>query len=237
MPKRIAAVQSSYIPWKGYFDLIRAVDEFILLDDVQFTKRDWRSRNRIQTRNGMAWLTIPVHTRGRSAQLIEETQIADPGWARRHWQTIQRAYARAPFFEQYAVVVEPLYAGLSSDRLSTVNHSFIATLAKALGIHTSLRWSSGFQPCGGRNERLIDLCKKTGATEYVSGPSARAYLDLGAFARAGIAVRFADYRGYPEYAQLHTPFEHAVSVLDLLFCTGPRAMEYMKDVCSAQSVA
>jgi hypothetical protein len=135
------------------------------------------------------------------------------------------------------VVVEPLYAGPSSDRLSAVNHSFIATLAKALGIQTSLRWSSGFQPCGGRNERLIDLCKKTGATEYVSGPSARAYLDVGAFERAGITVRFADYSGYPEYAQLHTPFEHAVSVLDLLFCTGPRAMEYMKDVCSAQSVA
>jgi len=237
MLKRVAIVQSSYIPWKGFFDLIRAVDEFILLDDVQFTKRDWRSRNRIKTREGLAWLTIPVHTKGKSTQLIQETQISDPGWAVRHWQTIQRAYARAPFFQHYAGAIEPLYARPVSDRLSAVNHSFIAAIARALGIQTPLSWSSDYDPRPGRNERLIDICVKTGATEYVSGPSARVYLDEAAFAKAGIAVRFADYGGYPEYPQLHPPFEHAVTALDLLFCTGPRAIDYMKDVCSTPSAA
>lgn len=237
MRKHVAIVQSSYIPWKGYFDLIRAVDEFILLDDVQFTKRDWRSRNRIKTQDGLAWLTVPVHSKGKSAQLIQEARISDPGWAARHWQMIQRAYARAPFFEHHAGAFAPLYACPVSDRLSIVNHSLIAVIARALGIRTPLKWSSDYQPRGGRNQRLIDLCIKSGATDYLSGPSARAYLDERAFARAGITVRFADYHGYPEYPQLHPPFAHAVSVLDLLFCTGPRALEYMKDVCSPRSAA
>jgi len=237
MLKRVAIVQSSYVPWKGFFDLIRAVDEFILLDDVQFTKRDWRSRNRIKTKEGSAWLTIPVHTKGKSAQLIQETQISDPAWGARHWQTIRRAYARAPFFEQYAGVFEPLYTEPVSDRLSVVNRSFIAAIGQALGIGTPLKWSSDYQPREGRNQRLIDLCVKSGATEYVSGPSARAYLDERAFASAGVSVRFADYDGYPEYPQLYPPFEHAVSALDLVFCTGPRALDYMKDVASARSAA
>jgi hypothetical protein len=237
MFKRVAIVQSSYVPWKGFFDLIRAVDEFILLDEVQFTKRDWRNRNRIKTKDGLAWLTIPVHTKGKSAQLIQETRISDPSWAERHWQTIRQAYARAPFFEQYAAVFEPLYAGPVSDRLSITNHSYIAAICQALAIRTPLKWSSDYQPGEGRNQRLIDLCVKSGATEYLSGPSARAYLDERAFASAGVTVRFADYDGYPEYPQLHPPFEHAVSALDLLFCTGPRALDYMKDVASARSAA
>ena len=96
--RRVAIVQSSYIPWKGYFDLIRAADEFILLDDVQFTKRDWRSRNRIKTKDGLHWLSIPVHTKGRYEQRILDATVSDPSWAVRHWQTIQGAYARAPHF-------------------------------------------------------------------------------------------------------------------------------------------
>src|SRR5262245_18843047 len=91
--KSVAIVQSSYIPWKGYFDLIRAADEFILLDDVQFTKRDWRSRNRIKTKDGLHWLSIPVLTKGRYDQRISDTTIADASWSERHWHTIHNAYA------------------------------------------------------------------------------------------------------------------------------------------------
>ena len=228
--KRVAIVQSSYIPWKGYFDLIRAADEFILLDDVQFTKRDWRSRNRIKTNNGLLWLSIPVNTKGRYEQRILDTTIAEPSWARTHWQTIRTAYARAPHFKAYGPAFETLYQSPSS-RLSDVNHAFIAAGCAALGITTPITWSEAYHPREGRNERLIDLCVKSGATEYLSGPSARDYLDERAFNEAGISVLFADYDGYPEYPQLHGPFEHAVSVLDLIFCTGPRALEYMKDVC------
>jgi hypothetical protein len=229
--KRVAIVQSSYIPWKGYFDLIRAADEFILLDDVQFTKRDWRSRNRIKTKDGLLWLSIPVHTKGRYEQRIVEATISDPSWSHQHWQTIRSAYARAPFFDAYAPLLEPLYRSPVSERLSAVNHALLVAVCDALGIRTPITWSDAYAPREGRNERLIDLCAKSGADEYLSGPSARDYLDERAFNDAGIAVQFAEYDGYPEYPQLHGPFEHTVSVLDLLFCTGPHALDYMKAVC------
>ena len=229
--KRVAVIQSSYIPWKGYFDLIRAADQFVLLDDVQFTKRDWRSRNRIKTKDGGAWLSIPVHTSGRYLQRIEETTISDPAWAERHWNTIRHNYARAPFFAALAPFLEPLYMTPVSDRLSAVNHSFIVTICGLLGITTPITWSSQYRTRPSPNERLIDICLACGATDYLSGPSALSYLDEAAFRAAGITIHIADFSGYPEYAQLYPPFDHAVSVLDLLFSTGPKATGFMKDLC------
>jgi hypothetical protein len=227
--KRVAIVQSSYIPWKGYFDLIRAADEFILLDDVQFTKRDWRSRNRIKTQHGLAWLTIPVRSKGRYHQLIHETEISEPGWGDAHWATIRSSYARAPYFTAYADALAALYApGAVSERLSEVNRRFIEGLCTLLGITTPITWSTDYGAPAGKNERLVDLCLKAGATDYLSGPSARGYLDEAMFASAGIRVQFADYGGYREYPQLWPPFEHYVSVVDLLFSTGPDATRYMK---------
>lgn len=228
--KCVAIVQSSYIPWKGYFDLIRAADEFILLDDVQFTKRDWRSRNRIKTKDGLYWLTIPVQTSGRYQQRIMDTTIADSTWSERHWQTIQSAYARTPFFDAYAPQLREAYQRVTSNRLSDVNRSLLERVCQMLGITTPIRWSSEYHPREGRNERLIDLCVKSGATDYLSGPSARGYVDEAVFADAGVTVHFADYSGYREYDQPYPPFEHAVSVLDLLFCTGPAASDYLKDL-------
>lgn len=227
--KRIAIVQSSYIPWKGYFDLIRAVDEFILLDDVQFTRRDWRSRNQIKTQQGLTWLTIPVRSKGLYLQLIQDTVISEPRWAEKHWATLRASYARAPHFRKYVEVLEPLYARLGEEeRLSAVNHRLIATICGLLGIATPISWSSDYGASSGKNERLVELCAKAGATHYLSGPSAREYIDEGMFAQAGISVEFADYTGYPEYPQPFPPFEHHVSVLDLLFCTGPEATRYLK---------
>ena len=227
--KRVAIVQSSYIPWKGYFDLIRACDEFILLDDVQFTKRDWRSRNRIKTQHGPAWLTIPVHTKGRYLQLIQETEISDSRWGLAHWATIEANYARTPFFRDYAGALSRLYETRADrERLSEVNHRFITTLCGMLDIATPITWSTEYGAPAGRNERLVELCRKAGATDYLSGPNARGYLDESLFAAAGVRVEFADYSGYPEYAQPWPPFEHHVSVVDLLFCAGPDAARYMK---------
>jgi hypothetical protein len=228
--KCVAIVQSSYIPWKGYFDLIRAADEFILLDEVQFTKRDWRSRNRIKTKDGLCWLTVPVHTKGRYQQRIMDTTISDSNWSERHWQTIQGAYARAPFFESFAPQLRQAYEHPGSDRLSDVNRSLIEIVCQMLRITTPIRWSSEYHPREGRNERLVDLCVKSGATDYLSGPNARGYIDEAAFAAEGVTVHFADYAGYREYPQPYPPFEHAVSVLDLLFCTGSAACDYLKDL-------
>lgn len=226
--KRIAIVQSSYIPWKGYFDLIRAVDEFVLLDDVQYTRRDWRNRNRIKTSTGPLWLTIPVIVRGRYRQTIKDTCIEDPSWAERHWRSITASYARAAYFAEYRDRLHALYTAAASERyLSRVNYACIRALCDMLQVPTRISWSMDYAAVEGRTERLVGICEQAGATEYLSGPSARAYIDLALFERAGITVTYVDYSAYPEYEQLYPPFDHRVSILDLLLTHGSGATDYM----------
>lgn len=235
MAKRVAIVQSNYIPWKGYFDLIRAVDEFILLDTVQYTRRDWRNRNKIKTADGAAWLTIPVKVKGLYFQRICETETAGSEWAAKHWASLRHHYARAPYFKHYLDLFEPLYLGEPPRMLSEVNCSFIKAVCAALEVDTPIVSAADYCAGEGKNERLVELCVRAGATEYLSGPAASDYLDPQAFAAHGIKVIFADYSGYPEYEQLFPPFEHAVTALDLLFNTGPSAVKYLKDVASGAS--
>ena len=230
--KRVAIIQSNYIPWKGYFDIINLVDEFILYDDRQYTRRDWRNRNLIKTSRGLRWLTIPVHVKGRYHQRIDETVISDPGWADRHWQTIEQAYSRAPHFDVYRDAVAGLYASTMEASLSQVNRRFLEAICAMLGIPTRFAWSTDYDGQGNRTARLVSLCRAAGASEYLSGPAARAYIDESLFAEAGVALMYMDYGGYPEYQQLHGAFEHGVSILDLLFNAGPSAPRYLKSFAS-----
>ncbi|HKW59013.1 MAG TPA: WbqC family protein [Candidatus Dormibacteraeota bacterium] len=231
--KRVAIVQSNYIPWKGYFDIVNMVDEFILYDDRQYTRRDWRNRNLIKTANGLRWLTIPVRVKGRFAQRIDETVIDDASWTAGHWRTISQEYAGAAHFKTYRDRVGDLYASAVMERLSEVNRHFIEGVCEILGITTKLSWSTDYDARGDRTERLVSLCTQAGAGEYLSGPAARAYIDESAFVSAGIELRYMDYSGYPEYPQLHGAFEHGVSVLDLIFNTGPDGRAYMKSFGAA----
>jgi len=228
MSRKAFIVQSNYIPWKGYFDAINRADVFVLYDDMQYTRRDWRNRNRIKTPNGTAWLTIPVQVKGKYLQKINETAISDLGWNEAHWKTIAMNYARAPHFGLYKDLFEDLYLNCRETMLSAVNHRFIRAICDMLGITTEIRWSSEFELRGDRNERLLNLCLDLGADEYLSGPSAGAYLDAGLWQNRGVNITFLDYSGYPEYPQLFGTFEHAVSVIDLLFNTGADAGKYMK---------
>jgi hypothetical protein len=233
--KLVAIVQSCYIPWKGYFDLINLVDEFILYDDRQYTRRDWRNRNRIKTPQGSTWLTIPVEVKGRYEQRIDETHISDARWADRHWKTLIHNYAAAPFFDALRDEVQALYTRADSPELSRVNRLFLEELCRMLGIRTRLSWSTDYEAEGTKTERLVSLCRAAGATDYLSGPSAREYMDEALFADAGIELGYMDYSGYPEYPQLHPPFDHAVTVLDLLFNTGPDAPSFMKSFAARQA--
>jgi WbqC-like protein family. len=227
--KTVAIVQSCYIPWKGYFDLINLADEFVLYDDRQFTRRDWRNRNRIKTAQGTRWLTIPVEAKGRYHQRIDETVINDPAWAVRHWETLTHSYGRAPCFAWSRERFEALYRGMTEPHLSRVNRRFIEAVCEVLGISTRLSWSTDYEVDAESTptERLVALCVAAEATRYLTGPSAQSYLDESLFSAAGIEVVFMDYSGYPEYDQLHPPFEHAVTILDLIFHTGPEAPGYL----------
>jgi hypothetical protein len=224
--KRIAILQSNYLPWKGYFDLIHSVDEFVFYDDMQYTRRDWRNRNRIKTPTGLQWLTVPVRVKGRYEQPIRETLIDGGDWAGRHWKALALNYGHAPGFKANAQWVEPLYRQ-SWTYLSVLNRAFIEGVCSRLGIKTRLRNSWDYRLQGERSERLASICEQAGASVYVSGPSARGYLDAAAFARRGIAVEWFDYSGYPEYPQQWGgAFEHAVSILDLLFQCGDQSPRY-----------
>lgn len=225
--KRVAIVQSNYIPWKGYFDMIAAVDEFILYDDVQFTKNDWRNRNKIKTPQGLQWLSVPV---GQDIRRRVRDVQPEPGWQIRHWKTLAANYGRAACFDETAQWLSPLYLDSSFEYLSQLNRAFIEAVCRNLGIGTRISNSWDFQLGEGRTERLVDLCLQSGATEYISGPAAQSYLDEEQFLEHGIAVRWFDYGGYPAYPQMWGTFEHGVSILDLLFNCGRQAPTYMKHV-------
>src|SRR5215217_4697059 len=110
MGKTVAIVQSNYVPWKGYFDLVRSADEFVLYDDVQYTRRDWRNRNRIKTADGTQWLTVPVEVKGKYEQTIRETKVGDRGWAENHLTRLRHACGKAPFWRDYQQLLTELYA-------------------------------------------------------------------------------------------------------------------------------
>jgi hypothetical protein len=228
MSKTIAVVQSNYIPWRGYFDLINSVDEFILYDDAQYTIRDWRNRNIIKTSSGTLWLTIPVEVKGKYFQKIKDTRISDPTWGRKHWASIMHSYSRAKHFPMQKELFEELYSRADNKLLSHINYRFIVAICRILGISTTISWSMDYNLVGDKTERLVHLCQQAGATAYLSGPSAKAYLNEDLFRNEGIAVSYMDYSGYPEYTQLYPPFQSQVSIIDLIFNEGPDATSYMK---------
>ncbi|HEY9870426.1 MAG TPA: WbqC family protein [Candidatus Obscuribacterales bacterium] len=228
MPKRCAILQSSYIPWKGYFDLINMVDEFILYDTVQYTRRDWRNRNKIKTPRGAQWLTIPVKTKGNFGAKIQEIEVEGPDWGGSHWGAICTNYAKAKHFGDYRAAFEQCYLRATDRYLSAINEKFIRLICNILGIETRITSASQYASEGDRNWRLINLCKQVGAEVYYSGPAAKSYMDVALFEQEGIEVVWMDYSGYPEYEQLFPPFDHHVSVLDLIFNQGADAPRYMK---------
>lgn len=228
MSKKIAISQSNYIPWKGYFDMIAYVDEFVLYDDMQYTRRDWRNRNKIKTPNGSQWLTIPVKVKGKYYQKIRDTEIDGDSWVRKHWGSIIQNYKKSPCFEEISELLKPLYFSQNYLTISECNRSFIESINYYLGIDTQLTNSWNYNLVDGKSEKLLDICLQAGASEYVSGPAAKGYLDEKLFNDAGVTVKWFDYSNYPEYDQLYGEFSHQVSILDLLFNQGVNSFQFMK---------
>jgi hypothetical protein len=187
----------------------------------------------IKTSSGLKWLTIPVETKGRFQQKISETRVSEPDWPRRHWSRIAGSYAKALHFDDYGGKIEALYLGLGETMLSGINRLFLSAIMEMLGIRTRLLQSSDFTLQGDRSKRLLNICEQAGADTYVSGPSARDYLDTGIFERARVKVQWMDYSGYPAYRQLHGDFQHGVSVIDLILNEGSNAARFMKSFPSA----
>ena len=226
MLERVCVLQSNYIPWKGYFDIIHDADTLVFYDDVQYTKNDWRNRNRIKTPLGTTWITIP--TGDDLGRLICEVTLPDKRWAIKHWKTICQYHSKAPYFKRYRAFFEHIYLGMSWERLSCLNQYLIRSIAKdLLGITTEFRDSREYHLSGHKLDRLLELVGKCGARSYISGPAGKSYIDPTRFAQAGVNLIYKSYAGYPEYVQFFPPFDHAVTILDLLFHVGPEAPFYI----------
>jgi hypothetical protein len=224
--KRVAIVQSNYIPWKGYFDMIASVDEFILYDDVQFTKNDWRNRNKIKTPSGAQWLTIPVfHS---ITERIRDVKISQSNWNVKHWKTLQHNYKKAAAFADTCDFLGDLYARARYGYISEINYFFIHEISRFLGIDTKISWASDYSYEGDKSMRVLSLCKAAKGDTYLSGPSAQQYLDLGLFNSEAITIEWMDYACYQTYHQLHGDFDHHVSIVDLILHAGKSAPDFMK---------
>jgi hypothetical protein len=222
-------LQPSYIPWRGYFHLIQKADFFVFYDDVQYDKHGWRNRNRIKTQQGPQWLTIPVNKKGNVEQqrTIREIEISwERPWNRKHQLSIEHAYASAPYYSQWESFLSETYRSTPT-HLAPFTIELTVELARRLGIrHTQFLRSSELCIPGYRTDRLVGIVRHLGCDLYLSGPSAREYLDETRFSEAGIGVKYMTYE-YPEYPQLYPPFDAQVSILDLLLMTGPDASSHI----------
>lgn len=226
----VVILQPSYIPWRGVFDQIQRADLFVFYDDVQYDKRGWRNRNQIKTANGKQWLTIPVHSSGAQTKNIPINQIRiawDHPWNATHLKAIQQSYSKAPYFERYQSLLQFFYHR-HDELLADFTIEFTIALARELGnMHTRFMRASEIRGITGqKTNRLIQILQALGATHYISGPSAREYIENEKFEETGITLEYMQY-DYPEYPQLYPPFDPYVSVLDLLLMTGSEAPSYI----------
>jgi hypothetical protein len=223
MAKRAAIVQSSYIPWKGYFEIINDVDIFVFYDTVQYSKRSWINRNRIKSPLGTRWISVPVRASTKFA--INETLVSGDAWKEQHFSALRQSYSKCDYWD----VVEDLFAPARKTNINTIselNQLLVGEICQYLGISTQLLCSSSIPQVGSKSERLISIMEHIGADSYLSGPAAKSYIGR-EFHDAGIELCWKNYEGYPEYPQPHGEFDHHVSIVDLIASQGPKSNEFV----------
>lgn len=230
----VAVLQSAYIPWVGYFDIIKSVDLFIIYDDVQYSKGSWRNRNKVKTPNGAKWLTVPVNVA--LGQRIDDVTIDyhAKDWVGQHRGLLEQALGRAPFYER---AVSPWLSAAATrpERLSVLNVALLRDYCELLSITTPFDFSSRYELSGSSTERLVSLLAQVGATSYLSGPAAEAYLDVGMFRRAGIDLYYKSYQ-YEPYPQLWGPYRPDVTIIDMLANLGEEAATRIRSLAPDRKV-
>lgn len=225
--KKIAILQSNYIPWKGVFDMINMVDTFIFFEDVDYTKRDWRSRNKIITPEGELWLTVPVQKAERGTKIKDIKISQEVDWQKKHYTTLHNNFVKAPFFKEYEHLLHDFYIDHHWTMLSEMNIYMTQYIASLLGIKTEFLNSKNIPSNGSKDDKLIEICKCVGATHYLSGPAAKDYIHPEKFASNNLGLSYICYDAYPPYKQLHGEYNPYVTVLDVLFNCGKSSPEYI----------
>jgi hypothetical protein len=225
---RVGVIQSSFIPWRGYFDFLASVDLFIFLDDVQYTAQNWRNRNQIKTSKGIEWLTVPVRHESLSQLITETLIIKNTNWQKKHLTAWTSNYRSTPYFD----VIMELITGIRNEKFNTIselNIGLIGSISEYLEISTPTILSKEICLKGKGTERLINLLTEVGANTYLSGPSADQYLNKDLFKKAGISLEYKSY-DYLPYPQLWGEFVGNVSVLDVIANCGPDAKSLIRSI-------
>tara|TARA_Y100000356_G_C11208784_1_gene262117 strand:- start:307 stop:990 length:684 start_codon:yes stop_codon:yes gene_type:complete len=223
---KVIITQSNYIPWKGYFSAMREATHLVLYDDMQYTKRDWRNRNKLITPQGPKWLSIPIDVKGKYYQKINEAQVSDNEWGIKHWNFIKNNYSKSPYFKEYEQHFVDLYLNPNSTYLSDINFEFIKKIITLLEIDIEIIFSHQFNLKGDKTEKLVNICLELEAKKYFTGPAAKNYMDEHLFTNNNIEIEYYNFSGYPEYQQQWGGFSHAVSILDMFFNLGPKTIKY-----------
>ncbi len=225
---RIGIHQPMYLPWAGLFDRISRCDQFVLLDNVAYSKNYLINRNKIKTAGGWIWLTVPVLMKGNFGQLIKDVHINNAiNWRNDHWQSIYHAYKKAPYFSDYAGFFEKMYQTEWTYLVDLIEAS-LCYLLESIKVDTPVKKASELKAAGKKEELLVNICTDVKADEYLSGPAGRDYLDLKTWKGKKINVTFHDYR-YPQHSQLHGDFVPAMSVLDVLFNHGQESLRIITE--------
>jgi hypothetical protein len=219
---KLVVLQPGYLPWLGFFDQMRRSDVFVYYDDVQFDKHGWRNRNRIKSPHGPCWLTVPVRHSGLGKPRINEVEVdGRTPWGRKHIGTVRQYYRGAPYLDRYLPELEEVLMR-KWESLIDLDLAVVDLLCRWLNLRPQLHRSSELQIAGGKTERLVEISRRFGARRYLSGSSARDYLDVDLFGRHGISVEWHDYR-HPTYPQQHGDFVSHLSALDLILNCGDRS--------------
>ena len=233
---RVAIHQPEYLGYLGFYNKMMNADAWIFLDNVQLARRDFVRRNQIRGPNGPLWLSVPVMTRGRYDQLIQEVAIDNnQSWRKSHWKSIRHQYGRAPFFEVYAGDLATIYQ-TEWGKLADLNVALIKTTARLLKLERPTYLASELGVMGKSSQLLADLTLAVGADVYLSGPMGRSYLDESLFQERGLRVQYNDFT-HPVYPQSSAgTFQHGqgefipfLAAIDLIFNCGPASLDVIAE--------
>ena len=215
----VSVHKPQYLPWIGYFHKIAHSDVFVFLDNVQYKKREFQNRNKIRTKEGWLWLTVPVITKGRFTQNMKEVLIDNTSnWHKKHWQSIEMNYSKAKYFNEYKEFFKSLYEK-EWDKLIDLNVFIIKYINELLNIKIPVYYESDLNIEGEKTTRIINICKKLNADTYLSGIGGKEYLIEEEFIKTGIKLIYQNFK-HPVYTQVYPGFEPFMSIVDLLFNCG-----------------
>ncbi len=229
----VSVHQPHYLPWLGYLDKIMKSDCFVFLDNVQYKDREYQNRNKIRTKDGWIWLTVPVVSKGLGRQVIPEVMVDNSvNWQEKHWRNLETWYGKARFFANYAPFFEEVYVSKRWERLIDLSVYIIRYILNELAIETPLYFESDISTTRKSTERIIEICKKLKADTYLSGIGGKDYLEEERFAREGIELKYQIFNHpvyYQHFAKDESDFVTGMAAVDLLFSEGPGSRDILRE--------